>query len=391
MHSILLAASLLSPAPAQDGPPTADTPPIPADTEIVTTESGLQYSVLSKGTSGDSPSIGDRVRVHYTGWLENGTMFDSSRQRGEPTEFGLGHVIEGWDEGLALMSVGDRFKFTLTAALGYGESGTPDGAIPPGATLVFDVELLGITARTLPAIAWPGDDAEGVTKSESGVSFRTMTAGGGAKVLGSKVIVVRFSFRDAEGTVLQSDAMMGRPLLADPAQMPFPFMAELAPSLSEGTHVHFHAPTTAMPGMGFDDIPEVFGQIQVDTVMDFAKPEFSMPADEELTTTDSGLKYKILKKGGPYHPTRNAQVAAHYAGWLTDGTQFDASYDSGQPLQSSLRGLIAGWQEGMCLVGHGGVVVLVVPPELGYGAVDKGTIPPNSTLVFVVELIDFRG
>jgi FKBP-type peptidyl-prolyl cis-trans isomerase len=86
---------------------------------------------------------GQTVKVHYTGTLENGQKFDSSRDRGEPIEFplGMGHVISGWDEGIAQLRVGDKARLTIPASMGYGARGVPD-VIPGGATLIFDVELV---------------------------------------------------------------------------------------------------------------------------------------------------------------------------------------------------------------------------------------------------------
>ena len=119
--------------------------PVPADTEIQTTKSGLQYSILQPGNGEEFPGYGDKVKVHYTGWLTDGTMFDSSHTRGEPTEFAIGQVIEGWNEGLALMSPGAKYKFTIPFDLAYGEGGRPP-KIPAKATLIFEVELIAITA-----------------------------------------------------------------------------------------------------------------------------------------------------------------------------------------------------------------------------------------------------
>lgn len=109
-----------------------------------TTASGLRV-IDYGGGSGPAAKAGDRVTVHYTGTLENGKKFDSSRDRNEPFQFNLGRrqVIAGWDEGVAGMKVGDRRRLTIPSELGYGSRGA-GGVIPPNATLIFDVELLGI-------------------------------------------------------------------------------------------------------------------------------------------------------------------------------------------------------------------------------------------------------
>ena len=109
---------------------------------IITTASGLQYKVLKEGT-GKQPKATDKVRCHYEGFLIDGTVFDSSVQRGEPAVFPLDGVIVGWTEGLQLMREGGKYRFFIPYKLGYGESGAGQ-SIPPFATLVFDVELLEV-------------------------------------------------------------------------------------------------------------------------------------------------------------------------------------------------------------------------------------------------------
>ena len=113
-------------------------------TTMTKAPSGLWYTDVAVG-HGAEAEPGRTVRVHYTGWLPNGTKFDSSRDRGEPFAFtlGAGQVIAGWDEGVKGMKVGGRRKLVLPPQLAYGEGGAPP-AIPPGATLVFDVEVLGV-------------------------------------------------------------------------------------------------------------------------------------------------------------------------------------------------------------------------------------------------------
>ncbi|MGS1078924.1 FKBP-type peptidyl-prolyl cis-trans isomerase N-terminal domain-containing protein [Pseudoxanthomonas beigongshangi] len=110
---------------------------------VITTPSGLQYMVLREG-NGARPTPSSRVRVNYAGALLDGTVFDSSYDRGQPAEFGLNQVIPGWTEGVSLMPVGAKYRFWIPGDLAYGKDGAPGGKIGPDATLTFDVELMGI-------------------------------------------------------------------------------------------------------------------------------------------------------------------------------------------------------------------------------------------------------
>ncbi|MGF1774567.1 FKBP-type peptidyl-prolyl cis-trans isomerase [Vibrio maritimus] len=109
---------------------------------VISTESGLQYEILHKGDNTETPTAKSKVKVHYHGTLIDGTVFDSSVDRGTPISFGLNQVIKGWQEGLQYMSEGDKFRLYIPSTLGYGKGGS--GPIPPAAVLIFDVELIEI-------------------------------------------------------------------------------------------------------------------------------------------------------------------------------------------------------------------------------------------------------
>ena len=111
--------------------------------DVMETESGLQYRILEEG-DGESPTASDRVQVHYEGRLLSDEVFDSSYERGEPATFPLNRVIEGWTEGLQLMQEGSKYRFFIPADLAYGTTPPQGSPIPPGAVLIFDVELLDV-------------------------------------------------------------------------------------------------------------------------------------------------------------------------------------------------------------------------------------------------------
>ncbi|WP_411359596.1 FKBP-type peptidyl-prolyl cis-trans isomerase [Pseudidiomarina salilacus] len=112
---------------------------------VMVTESGLQYEILQEGEEGgEQPTAEDIVEVHYEGTLIDGTVFDSSIERGQPAVFPLNRVIPGWTEGVQLMSVGDKFRFVIPPELAYGDREVGGGAIPPKSTLIFEVELIDV-------------------------------------------------------------------------------------------------------------------------------------------------------------------------------------------------------------------------------------------------------
>jgi FKBP-type peptidyl-prolyl cis-trans isomerase len=231
------------------------------------TASGLFTKQLAKGTGSKKPKPADSVKVHYTGWTRDGKMFDSSVARGEPATFGVDQVIKGWTEALQLMTVGEKRRLWIPAALAYGDS-PRTGA--PGGQLTFDVELVEIIEPPKPIAAPP----------------------------------------------------------------------------------------------------------------DVAKPSAGSKK------TDSGLAYKVLKKGtGTAHPKPTDRVTVHYTGWTRDGRMFDSSAARGQPATFPLNGVIRGWTEGVQLMVEGDKLRFWIPSELAYGDIPRKPGSPSGQLTFDVELI----
>ena len=178
-----------------------------------TTESGLECWVIEEGdVSSASPKPTDTVRVHYTGWLEDGTKFDSSVDRDQPATFLLNRVIRGWTEGLGKMKRGAKYKFRIPAGLAYGSRGRP--SIPPDSILIFDVELLDIMdyAKVPPMEQLPGDPVTGeVTTSDSGLSWYDMTQGDGDQPAGAtSTVEVHYTGWLNDGTKFDSSVDRGQ-------------------------------------------------------------------------------------------------------------------------------------------------------------------------------------
>lgn len=378
-------AVLVAYAPAQE--PTEAQAPL-----IETTPSGLKYEILKKGDGGDRPKFGDTVEVHYTGTLEDGTEFDSSRRRGQPASFRLGNVIEGWNEGLQLMSAGARYRFTIPGDLAYGAEGRPP-RIPPNATLIFDVELLGFTpGPRLPEFA--AGVKENQKTTDSGIVYEVLKEGSGDHPTADDVLVLNYAFWTPEGRLLQSTAQIGQPVKASPSQlgMTLAFMKEAPLLMNKGARYRFEVPAAlsfknqSIPGLTPGSIT-VWELELVDVVKPLPIPAFVLPKDDDLTTTPSGLKYQVVRTGSGTPPKMGEQVSVHYAGWLTDGTPFDSSFSRGEMSSFRLGMVIAGWNEGLQLMSPGSVYRFVIPPDLGYGM--RGSPPvigPDATLVFYVEL-----
>jgi FKBP-type peptidyl-prolyl cis-trans isomerase len=365
---------------AQEGTPPVKPPaanPIPECKEMTKTASGLEIGFLKKGNDEAPPSREDTVEVHYTGWLLDGTKFDSSRDSGVPYRTACaGEIIMGWTEALLMMTPGARCKLVIPADLAYGAGGRP--GIPPNATLVFDVELLKVVR--MPKCRPANKDAQKETKSK--IKWETAKAGDGKAVPAGKGLSLRYAIWNSKGDLLDcTEKQNGQTIGGTLAALPTPFLAEIAANCTHGSIVRADVPKAVWPNAGDDTIWE----LELVAVNDL--PEFRDLDPAKTVTTQSGLQYEVIAVGDGASPKATDTVSAHYTGWLTDGKSFDSSHARGMPTQFPLNRVIAGWTEGLQLMKPGGKFLFRIPAALGYREQGAGeSIPPNATLVFLVEL-----
>lgn len=356
------------------------------------TESGLRYQIELLG-QGDLAFDGDVVAVHYTGMLEDGTVFDSSHNRGEPIRFtlGQGQVIPGWEEAIKMLRQGDKGKFHIPPGLAYGESGV--GPIPPNATITFDIELVSILKPEAPF------DVTGITRQAlaSGVEYAIVKAGEGLKLEPGLNIKVHYNGYLEDGTLFDSSFERGQPIeFVLGRGMVIPGWEQGLAQLSVGDRARIWIPYLLAYGeRGRGPIPPSSNLIFDVEVVDAIRPEVPKPFEIEgklVQKTESGLSIIMVSEGAGPKPQPGMTLVVHYSGYLENGTLFDSSVQRGEPIRFVLGAnqVLAGWDEGLALLSKGAKARLIIPPHLGYGDREIGPIPASSTLIFDVELIDFQ-
>ena len=354
----------------------------------------IEYIETQAGT-GDQATPGDRVAVHYTGTLDDGTVFDSSYERGQPIEFvlGQGMVIPGWEQGIAMMREGGQATLVIPPELAYGPQGSPP-AIPPNATLTFEVELVQIVADPKPLELSEAD----YTETESGLRYYDMNEGTGVMPVDGDRVLLEFAAWLEDGSFLGSSEQMGSPLVATIGigQLFTGWEEGLLTMREGGTRQLFIPSALGYGEMGAGQlIPPDSNLIWQVTLLNVIEARVSQEvAEDDYTVTESGLKYYDLQEGSGETPANNDIVVVHYTGWLEDGTEFDSSRDTDDPLvfQYGTPDMIPGFTEGLATMRVGSQRQLVIPSDLAYG--DQGAggiIPPGATLIFEIELVEILG
>lgn len=255
------------------------------------------------------------------------------------------------------------------------------------------------------------DAPEEFTTTESGLKYRIRRKSDGTKPGPDKYVIVKYRGWLDDSTIVQTTyGSGGAPANLDLARQP-PGWREGVMLIGEGGMIEFEVPPNLAFGergdppsippnatmhylvelVSIQDPPKLPEPPSIESEGGLTPGPVDKDAPEEFTTTESGLKYRIRRKSDGPMPTATSKVRVHYRGWLDSGRVFDSSYARNEPATMGLDRVIAGWTEGMQLVGVGGMIELEVPGNLGYGpSGSPPKIPPDATLHFIIELLDMK-
>ncbi len=332
------------------------------ESDVQETATGLQYVIYEEG-SGDTPNQGDTIVAHYTGYLTDGTVFDSSVERGVPFNFtlGRGEVIPGWDQGFALMNPGSKAILIIPPILAYGPAG--QGSIPPNATLYFDVELVDVIEPRVPQVVDPSD----YTVDDSGVEYYDFVVGDGDEAVVDKVVEINFALWDSSTLeLIGSSDEIGQPLSfrIGGGQM-FQALQDGVIGMKVGGSRQIYIPGALLQDANLPQESDIIFEVELVNVREGGPSEPTEIDEEDFTELDDGIRYADIETGDGIELVGGFFVIAEYTAWLEDGTLFDSSIDSGQPLQFAYgQAPIPGFNEGLVDITVGTTRQIYVPAEV---------------------------
>jgi peptidylprolyl isomerase len=360
----------------------------------VTTDSGLQFLELTAG-DGPSPQEGNVITMNYIASLPDGTEIYNTYTQNQPSTaiFGRNQLLPGWEEGVGMMKAGGKAKFVMPPELAFGDQGA--GMVPPNSQIVMEVELLSVK----PAPTHASVATDQLQKMDNGVLYYDLIQGDGMEAITNTTVTTQFAIWVAGSTsddfIISSEDDQPVTFVVGRGDMVFPGWEQGVIGMKVGGKRLLRiSPELALGAQGSGPIPANATLIMEITLTDVHESIKATQVDEnDYVTMPSGLKYYDIQVGRGVTPTIGQTVVVNYVGWLEDGTQFDSSYDRGQPFsfQIGMGKVIAGWDLGLATMKVGGKRQLVIPADLAYGDTGSGsTIPPGATLVFEVELLEIK-
>jgi len=367
---------------------------------VLTPVAGLKKIVLPSGVKCWDIKVGDgesakphgTVVAHYSAWLEDGTLFDTSVKRPRPSRFDLDTIVPGFAEGIASMKAGGRRRIEVPPEMGYGPRGYSP-RVPPDATLIYEVELFEVMQPV--DISRPAEpDGVKPVRTATGLTYWDIKTGTGESPKPDSIVAVEYSGWLADGKLFHSSLQEGRPETFRLDKV-IPGMTEGILSMKVGGRRRLVVPSE----LGYGE-KGLSGHVPSSSMLIFevelldVKPAPPKPVQTKVAgikpvVTPSGLKYWDIKVGDGDTPDSVSTVILHYTGWLEDGTLFDSSVERGQPLRDKTRKMIKGMREAVETMKAGGKRRLEIPHQLGFG--EEGLppdVPPKANLIYEVELLE---
>lgn len=355
--------------------------------------SGLKYKIIKQG-DGDFPEPGDKVWLHFVGFLENDSIFENTMNKGPMDLFlGKGQLIKGWEEGLQLIKPGGTILLIVPPELAYGAMEHP--FIPKNSTLRFEISLLQIDKGTpIELFSLEGLKEQ---KAKKKLRYYLVQEGTGAYAQKGDNAYVHYTAYLSDGTVFDSSHKNGEAVRItvgiNQVIAGWDMGLEL---MQKGSKIHLIIPPKLAYGkLGYKNLVPSNATIHLDLEMiDLVPPEPVVmwnSADKAVKETLSGLKYVVFEAGTGELIEKEDVVEVHYSGYFTNGELFDSSVKRFEPIRFpvGIGAVIDGWDEGLLLMRKGSKFQLLVPAHLAYGeAGAPPQIPANSDLIFDIEVLD---
>jgi peptidylprolyl isomerase len=360
----------------------------------ITTQSGLQYLEMRAG-DGAVPEAGNVIQMNYIVSLPDGTVIYTTYPTGKPEKvvWGRTELLPGWEEGVGMMKAGGKAKLVLPPELALGAEGA--GNVPPNSQIIMEIELVSVELAPVPASVAPDE----LLAMDNGEQYADLVLGDGTEAITNTTVTTEYSIwvagESSDDFVFSSEDGQSVTFVVGKGDVVFPGWEQGVIGMKVGgKRLLIIPPDLALGTQSSSSIPANSTLIMEITLTDVKELRKATKVDEkDYITAPSGLKYYDIQVGTGVTPTIGQTVVVNYVGWLEDGTQFDSSYDRGEPFSFALGmgNVITGWDLGVASMKVGGIRQLVIPSELGYGDTGAGsTIPPGATLIFEVELVEIK-